>query len=81
MVALAVKNLGETEAVAVSPENDGLVGELLSGAGVYAVYDKNDDLQFIGLSRNIAASISAHRKSVPELCGSVKVRLVATCSF
>lgn len=81
MVALAVKNLVETEAVAVSQENDGLVGELPSGAGVYAVYDKNDDLQFIGLSRNIAASISAHRKSVPELCGSVKVRLVATCSF
>jgi hypothetical protein len=26
------------------------------------------------LSRNIAATISAHRKSVPELCASVKVR-------
>jgi hypothetical protein len=71
---MAVKNLAETELVTVSPENDGQTGELPSEAGVYAVYDKAGELQFIGLSRNIAATISAHRKSVPELCSSVKVR-------
>ncbi|RDY02657.1 Bifunctional monothiol glutaredoxin-S16, chloroplastic [Mucuna pruriens] len=76
VVALAVKGLGETEAVAVSPENDGPSGELPSGAGVYAVYDKNGEVQFIGLSRNIAASVSVHWKSVPELCGSVKAGIV-----
>lgn len=74
-MALAVKNLGETEPVVVSPENDGTAGELPSGTGVYAVYDKGGELQFIGLSRNIAASVSAHRKSVPELCCSIKVWL------
>lgn len=74
VVALAVKSLDETEAVAVSQENDGTSRELPSGAGVYAVYDKDGDVQFIGLSRNIAASVSAHWKSVPDLCGSVKVR-------
>ena len=74
MVALAVKSLGETEAVAVSPEDGQSAGELPSGSGVYAVYDTNGDVQFIGLSRNIAASVAAHWKSVPELCGSVKVR-------
>lgn len=68
-----MKSLDETEAVTVSPENDGPAGELPSGAGVYAVYDKVGEVQFIGLSRNIAASVSAHWKSVPELCGSVKV--------
>ncbi|KAJ7961218.1 Monothiol glutaredoxin-S16, chloroplastic-like protein [Quillaja saponaria] len=31
------------------------------------------ELQFIGLSRNVEASISNHRKFVPELCISVKV--------
>lgn len=72
---MAVKNLGETELVTVSPESDGPAGELPPEAGVYAVYDKDGELQFIGLSRNIAATISAHRKSVPELCGSVKVRI------
>lgn len=74
VVALAVKSLGETEAVAVSPEDGQSAGELPSGSGVYAVYDTNGDVQFIGLSRNIAASVAAHWKSVPELCGSVKVR-------
>ncbi|KAK7286917.1 hypothetical protein RJT34_22275 [Clitoria ternatea] len=74
VVALAVKNLAETEEI--SPENDGTAGELPSGAGVYAVYDKSGELQFIGLSRNIAASVSTHWKSVPELCGSVKAGIV-----
>lgn len=76
LVALAVKNLGETDPIVVLPENEGAAAELPSGSGVYAIYDKNDELQFIGLSRNIAASVSAHRKSVPELVGAVKVRLV-----
>ncbi|KAG2380709.1 Bifunctional monothiol glutaredoxin-S16 [Vigna angularis] len=76
VVVLAVKSLDETEAVTVSPENDGPVGELPSGAGVYAVYDKVGEVQFIGLSRNIAASVSSHWKSVPELCGSVKAGIV-----
>ncbi|PNX63912.1 monothiol glutaredoxin-S14 chloroplastic-like [Trifolium pratense] len=71
---MAVNNLAETESVTVSPENDRQTGELPSEAGVYAVYDKDGELQFIGLSRNIAATVSTHRKSVPELCGSVKVR-------
>ncbi|KAG5042353.1 hypothetical protein JHK87_006268 [Glycine soja] len=76
VVALAVKSLGETEAVAVSPEDGQSAGELPSGSGVYAVYDTNGDVQFIGLSRNIAASVAAHWKSVPELCGSVKAGVV-----
>ena len=45
-------------------------------AGVYAVFDQNDELQFIGISRNIAGSLFTHKKSVPELFGSVKVRLI-----
>ncbi|KAI4328706.1 hypothetical protein L6164_021040 [Bauhinia variegata] len=76
LVALAVKNLGETEQLAVSAENGDASGALPSATGVYAVYDKNDELQFIGISRNIAASVSGHLKSVPELCGSVKVGVV-----
>lgn len=74
IIATAVNSLAETVAVTVSPENDGPAGELPSDAGVYAVYDKDGELQFIGLSRNIAATVLAHWKSVPELCGSVKVR-------
>ncbi|XP_028760937.1 bifunctional monothiol glutaredoxin-S16, chloroplastic isoform X1 [Neltuma alba] len=75
LVASAVKNLGETDPIVLLAENEAAASELPSGTGVYAIYDKNDELQFIGLSRNIAASVSAHRKSVPELVGAVKVRV------
>jgi hypothetical protein len=72
-ITLAHKNLSETELVAVPPEAEDLSGKFPSYAGVYAVYDQNEELQFIGISRDIAASVTIHRKSVPELCCSVKV--------
>lgn len=50
-----------------------IAGKFPSDAGVYAVYDKDDDVQFIGITRNIAGSVATHWKSVPELCVSVKV--------
>ncbi|PWA41671.1 CAX-interacting protein 2 [Artemisia annua] len=43
-----------------------------SGSGVYAVYDSNGDMQFLGLSRNNQSSVVFHKKSVPHLCASVK---------
>ncbi|XP_010509203.1 PREDICTED: bifunctional monothiol glutaredoxin-S16, chloroplastic-like [Camelina sativa] len=71
LIASAVKSLTETELLPIS-ESDSIP----SASGVYAVYDKSDELQFVGISRNIASSVSAHLKSVPELCGSVKVGIV-----
>lgn len=55
---------------------DQLAENLPSDSGIYAVFDSNGELQFVGISRNIAASVLAHRKSVPELCSSVKVLYV-----
>ncbi|KAL8152600.1 hypothetical protein V2J09_010360 [Rumex salicifolius] len=71
----AFKKLSETASVSVGSDSspDDLAGILPSGTGVYAVYDQANELQFVGLSRNVAASILAHRKSVPELCAAVKV--------
>jgi hypothetical protein len=57
----------------VPPEAEDVAGKFPSYAGVYAVYDQNEELQFIGISRDIAASVTFHRKLVPELCCSVKV--------
>ncbi|CAH2058838.1 unnamed protein product [Thlaspi arvense] len=71
LIASAIKTLGETELLPIA-ESDSIPAE----SGVYAVYDKNEELQFVGISRNIAASVSAHVKSVPGLCGSVKVGIV-----
>lgn len=68
LITSAVKTLTETELLPITEADS-----IPSDSGVYAVYDKNDELQFVGISRNIAASVSTHLKSVPELCVSVKV--------
>lgn len=58
------------------PEEVEIAGKLPAETGVYAVFDQSGELQFVGLSRNIAASVLSHRKSLPELCYSVKVGVV-----
>lgn len=73
VVSSALKNLSEVELISVPEDPQELAANFSTECGVYAVYDANDDLQFIGITRNITASISGHRKSLPELCSSVKV--------
>ncbi|KAK6118272.1 hypothetical protein DH2020_048058 [Rehmannia glutinosa] len=73
IVVSALKKLSDTELVNVSSESDGIFP---SDSGVYAVYDGSGDLQFVGITRNLAASILTHKNSVPELCCSVKVAVV-----
>ncbi|PKA63309.1 Monothiol glutaredoxin-S12, chloroplastic [Apostasia shenzhenica] len=76
-LAASVLKISDAELVLIPSEGSGEIEGLLPPvAGVYGVYDKNEELQFIGISRNIAASIMAHRKSVQDLCWSVKVGLV-----
>ncbi|XP_057487030.1 bifunctional monothiol glutaredoxin-S16, chloroplastic-like [Actinidia eriantha] len=75
-VVSALRKLSEVDIVGVPPESVEIAGKFPPEAGVYAVYDANSDLQFVGISRNIAASVASHRKSVPELCCSVKVGVV-----
>lgn len=76
LIVSAVGKLSETELVPVPPESDAVSALFPPASGVYAVHDKNGDMQFLGLSRNIQASVLYHQKSVPELCGSVKVGVV-----
>lgn len=73
LIAFAAKNLSESELNSVPQSVGEIAGKFPSDAGVYAVYDKDDDVQFIGITRNIAGSVATHWKSVPELCVSVKV--------
>ncbi|KAK9124531.1 hypothetical protein Sjap_014133 [Stephania japonica] len=75
-VLCAVKKLAETELVAVPAETEELSRKFPSSSGVYAVFDGDSELQFIGISRSIAASVLAHRKSVPDLCSAVKAGVV-----
>ncbi|KAF5750813.1 monothiol glutaredoxin-S16 chloroplastic [Tripterygium wilfordii] len=76
VVAAVLKNLSETELVPVPLTSDEFSAKFPTDSGVYAVYDKNNDLQFIGISRNIAGSVLNHMKSVPELCSSIKAGVV-----
>ncbi|XP_059639042.1 bifunctional monothiol glutaredoxin-S16, chloroplastic [Cornus florida] len=75
-VVSALPKLSDADLVSLPPESDDLAAQLPSDSGVYAVFDGNTDLQFVGISRNIAASVLSHRKSVPDLCSSVKVGVV-----
>lgn len=71
-----MSKIAESDFITFPPESDGISAVFPAEAGVYAVYDEKSQVQFIGISRNIAASVSTHRKSVPELCSSVKVGVV-----
>ncbi|GAB2209406.1 hypothetical protein Droror1_Dr00026620 [Drosera rotundifolia] len=71
----ALRPLVESYTVPVAAAVEGME-EVTSGAGVYAVYDGKDELQFIGISRNVKASVEFHRRAVPDLCVSVKVGVV-----
>ncbi|KAL7587376.1 bifunctional monothiol glutaredoxin-S16, chloroplastic [Lactuca sativa] len=76
LVVSALGKLSDMESVPVPPESDAVSAVFPPASGVYAVYDKNGDMQFVGLSRNIQSSILYHQKSVPELCASIKVGVV-----
>lgn len=72
-VVAALSKLSDTALVTVPAESEEFSGTFPSNSGVYAVYDKDGQLQFVGISRNIASSVLSHQKSVPELCSGVKV--------
>uniref|UniRef100_A0A7N0ZV21 Glutaredoxin domain-containing protein n=1 Tax=Kalanchoe fedtschenkoi TaxID=63787 RepID=A0A7N0ZV21_KALFE len=76
IVVSALPKLGDTDSIAVPEEAVDVIGKFPQEAGVYAVYDKHDELQFIGITRNIAASVVAHHNSLPGLCSSVKASTV-----
>lgn len=76
IVFSSLTKLSETEVVSVPSDSESILGSFPSSSAVYAVYDANNHLQFVGISRNVAASVATHKKSVPDLCYSVKVGLV-----
>jgi len=40
--------------------------------GVYAIYDERGRLQYVGLSRRVAASVKVHAFEMPQYCHSVR---------
>jgi hypothetical protein len=78
LAVAAFKKLSEASLVPIPEEpTQPLVDEdsLPPKPGVYGVYDPAGELQFVGISRNVRASVEGHRRKVPaNLCASVKVR-------
>lgn len=81
----AFTKLSEASPVAIPPEPAQPLPDeeaLPPKPGVYGVYDPAGELQFVGISRNVRASVEGHRRKVPaDLCGSVKVHLIHTLGF
>lgn len=69
----ALKKLDEVEALDLS---SGEVKDIPAAAGVYAVFNKSGELQYVGISRRISASVQTHLQDLPDLCGSVKVAVL-----
>lgn len=40
--------------------------------GVYAIYNDDEEIQYIGLSRKVAASVKLHAFELPQYCGFVR---------
>lgn len=74
----AARKLSETDPV---PVTSGPESNFPNGSGVYGVYGNDGELQFIGISRNIAASIATHSKLGPEFCSSVKASFSLSLQF
>lgn len=66
--SVTLPSLAETTAISATSTS----GALPATPGVYAVYDKQGTLQYIGLSRKVAASVATHAQTVPELTHEVK---------
>eukprot|EP00877_Chromochloris_zofingiensis_P014725 jgi/Chrzof1/9506/Cz04g05200.t1 len=70
--------LKETQVVPVTQKGE--LSEFPAQPGVYAVYNKDGDLQYIGLSRKVNLSVSAHMQQLPDDVAAIKFDLVSDAS-
>ncbi|KAH7373993.1 hypothetical protein KP509_17G082900 [Ceratopteris richardii] len=68
IISATAQKLSDVEAVPLAED----VSKIPASPGIYAVYDKAGDLQYIGMTRRLSASLQHHVVDLPELCGSVK---------
>jgi len=66
-----IAKLADTPSVSLM--GDGVKSEAIpSTPGVYAVYDDDDEIQYIGLSRKVSASVKLHAFELPLKCASAR---------
>lgn len=52
-------------------------GEFTGKIGLYGIFDQQYQLQYVGISRDIATSLKLHLVRVPQLCHWLKVETIA----
>ncbi|CAK9222616.1 unnamed protein product [Sphagnum troendelagicum] len=71
-IVCSVRKLADVEHVELPPKDT----TFPAAPGIYAVYDKEGDLQYVGLTRRVSTSLDIHLKENSELCGSVKFEVI-----
>lgn len=67
-----VPDFGQVERIPVI-EDGSISSKIPMSPGVYAVYDEDGTLQYVGISRKVAVSVQTHVEALPELTCSVKL--------
>jgi len=68
--------LGSLEYIPFIDKNGQLPEQLPGKIGVYAIFDENKSLQFVGYSRDVYLSLKQHLVRQPEQCYWVKVQTI-----
>lgn len=59
---------------------DGKINSFPVQSGVFAVYDSEDVLRFVGISRNISLSVSEHAKALGDRVHAVKAAVIPSAT-
>ncbi|MGB3535752.1 MAG: GIY-YIG nuclease family protein [Microcoleaceae cyanobacterium] len=69
-------NLAQLDAISYLDETGHLPSALEGKIGVYAIFDANNVLQYVGYSRNVYLSLKQHLVRKPQDCYQVKFKTI-----
>ncbi|MBD2099330.1 GIY-YIG nuclease family protein [Leptolyngbya sp. FACHB-261] len=76
MVSAEAFNLDSLATSSYLDETGNLPAQLKGKIGTYAIFDQAQQLQYVGISRDIATSLLLHLVRVPERCYWVKAAII-----
>ncbi|MBD2665031.1 hypothetical protein B6N60_03028 [Richelia sinica FACHB-800] len=71
-----IPSLNSLEYINYINEQGELPEQFMEKIGVYAIFDQNQTLQFVGYSRDVYLSLKQHLTRQPQLCYGVKVQTI-----
>eukprot|EP00249_Psilotum_nudum_P013728 c24479_g1_i1 orf=296-1207(+) len=78
MFVCSLQKLADVIPISLSHQHVDALAKLPAAPGVYAIYDQQGELQFLGLSRRVSSSLQSHVRHLPELCASAKISVIDT---